>query len=120
MTLQEVSDGGLQIGVEAFGPTVHWTGDISKSQELKDQTNKAVADCHQNLLAVTTRLRNSLQGQERFYFPVSTVLPYAFFDYQNSTFSLLNSSEITVSRDLFLQEPDFQSPRGFAFRDLVQ
>jgi hypothetical protein len=72
MTLAEVSDGGLQININAPDPTVELSGenkdDLSYYGDyFKDSYSTAGA----NFRAIVESLKNALEGQERFFLPVS-------------------------------------------------
>ena len=71
-TLTEVSDGGLIIKIARDGPNVVATGSIWDNPTDDGSWIKSLySDAGNNLDHLLQGLDNSLQGQERFYFPVS-------------------------------------------------
>jgi hypothetical protein len=73
--MAEVSDGGLQLQIDAPAPEVIFSGancnDLSSYRTyMQDSYNQA----GHNFAAITNSLKNSLEGQERFFLPVGPQL----------------------------------------------
>jgi hypothetical protein len=75
-TLTEVSDGGLIIKIGRDGPNVTTSGVIWDNPTNDDGTwiKTLYSQAGNNLDFLLQGLDNSLQGQERFYFPVSAII----------------------------------------------
>jgi hypothetical protein len=72
MTMAEVTDGGLELKIDAPSPTVSFDGqNIDEIYTYKEYMEESYSDAADNFTAIAESLKNALEGQERFFLPVS-------------------------------------------------
>jgi len=75
ITMAEVSDGGLQLQIDAPAPKVIFSGkNFNELSSYQTYIENSYRQAGHNFAAITNSLKNSLEGQERFFLPVGPQL----------------------------------------------
>jgi hypothetical protein len=78
----EVNDGGLALLVDEPDVQYYWQKWIEKGRwkystgepvDIKEEVNSMFNKAKENLANLSHELKNALEGNERFYFPVSSI-----------------------------------------------
>lgn len=72
MTMAEVTDGGLQLDIHAPPPNINFSGEnFSRLSKYQTYMQASYTRAGENFKIIVESLKNALQGQERFFLPVS-------------------------------------------------